>query len=145
MSDPTHISSNRTIRTPGAFVTIGGELDTVDRLYRLFNKALLDTGDYRIPSPDDNPWKDYNKQPNQPTVDHLLSEVERLTEALANSTDHQQLQALRRQLGDAANEIRILSEVNVTLKEQRDSAVRALGGPGADDLKITVALHHLLQ
>lgn len=84
----------RTIRTPHAVITLKGVLSKVDDIYRTCNTALLATGRYTIPNPDDSPWKDYTPPPEE-NVDHLRRRVDHLETLLRQSETHNAVQNLR--------------------------------------------------
>lgn len=126
------ITTTRSIRTPGAYVTIGGELEAVDRVYRLCNQGLI-AGGYTIPNPDDNPW------PKTDTTtpvdhDHLVREVERLRS-----------EPLRQELADArierARAQAEVSQANATIQDREarlEKAANVIKGPGDPTFKLTV-------
>lgn len=88
----------RQIRTPRANVNIVGTLEEVDRVYRICNKALLESGNYAIAPPSANPWEGYERT-QAPSVDFLQARISHLEAQLRDSV-HERIQELRRELGE---------------------------------------------
>lgn len=89
-ADP-HVS--RTIRTPHATISIRGTLEEVDNIYRVTNRALLDSGRYTIPKPS-NDWANFGA-PAEVSTDHLLRRIVQLESIIAESENHATIQAMR--------------------------------------------------
>ena len=124
-SESQSVHVNRIIRTPKATISIRGELDDVDSIYRTINKSLLDSGKYTIPAPDQNPWQQYGT-PAEDNTDHLRRRVTELEHNLADSSNHELIQSLRRQLVDVTLDRDTWRDAFTTVDDQLQAAARTL-------------------
>lgn len=134
---------NRTIRTPKATISIHGDLSQVDDLYRLFTHALLDTGKYTIPNPDDNPWKEYEQITQVNSPDFLRRRNQELERQLAESESHETIRQLRTELATANMTTEVYRKGFTALSDQVESAIKSLTDDPNPNLYNHVAIHFL--